>query len=96
MTKQRVLSDNQIKTLVTLYVNYKKAEAEFNEAKKILTANLECGKYESDFGSVTKQESVSMILNKDRLAFEHPEINLNEYKEPVVVTKIIVKNLNLA
>ena len=46
MTKQRVLSDKQIKTLVTLYVNYKKAEAEFNEAKKILTANLECGKYE--------------------------------------------------
>lgn len=96
MTKQRVLTEDEIKTLVTLYVNFKKAENEFNEAKKILTANLECGKYESDFGSITKQESVTMILNKDRLAAEHPEINLNDYKDPTVVTKVIVKNLNLA
>lgn len=96
MTKERVLTDKQIKTLVTLYVKFKQAESEYNEAKKILTANLECGKYESEFGSVTKQETVKMLFNKERLAFEHPEINTDEYKEPTTVTTVIVKNLNLA
>lgn len=96
MTKQRTLTEAQIKTLIRLNVQYKKAKSEYDEAKKILTTNLECGKYDADCGYVSKTESIRMILNAERLAFEHPEINLEEYKEPSTTTTIIVKNFNIA
>ena len=96
MTKERTLTEAQIKTLIRLNVLYKKAKDEYEEAKKILTANLECGKYDCKEGSVTKTETIRMVLNMERLAFEHPEINLNDYKEPSVVTSIAVKNFNIA
>lgn len=92
MTKQRTLTGAQIKNLIKLNVQYKKAKDEYEEAKKILTANLECGKYDCKEGSVIKSETIRMVINMERLAFEHPEINLNDYKEPQVVTSVAVKN----
>lgn len=96
MTKQRTLTDKQIETLIRLSVLYKKAKDDFEEAKKILTSNLECGKYSSSKGYVSKNKNIRMVLNMERLAFEHPEINLDDYKDPIESTLILVKNLNLA
>lgn len=92
MTK--VLSEKQIKELITAYTNYKKAENNFKRIKEALTKDLKPGKYESaSYGYILKSESTRTSVDLDTLLKDHPQIDVNDYTITKQVVMTTIHNL---
>lgn len=94
MTKQiKTLTDKQIEELVKAYVEYKNAEQKFKDLKEKYTKDLVEGKFSAEgIGEIIKTKFTRSSLNSTRLSEEHPEINLDEYKDTTETTSVTVKN----
>jgi len=92
MTKQ--LNEKQIQQLVKAYVEFKKAEDTWKQLRAELTDDLEPGRYESEYGRVTKSTMKKRITDWKGLLEHHPEIDTSDYTDVREVTSITVTNLN--
>lgn len=92
MTK--VLSEKQIKELITAYTTYKKAENNFKRIKESLTKDLKPGKYESiNYGYILKSESSRTSVDLDALLKDYPQIDVNDYTITKQVVMTTIHNL---
>lgn len=93
MTKEiNTLTNEEIHELVVAQVEYAKAKDKLQMLKDKLTKKLVAGKYVSDDGEVIKSVFVRSTLNTDRLLEEHPEIDLEDYKDEKETTSVTIKN----
>lgn len=92
MTKQ--LNDKQIQQLVKAYVEFKKAEDTWKQLKSELTDDLEPGRYESEYGRITKSTMKKKITNWKSLLEHHPELDTENYTDIKDVTSVTVLNYN--
>lgn len=90
MTKK--LKTKEIKELVALYIDYKRAENAFKRAKEVLCKDLAPGIYCCDDGDVTK--TISTRLTYDwKAAATDAGLDMTKYSKLIPVETISVRNL---
>ena len=85
------LNDKNLNKLLNAYRAYKEAQAKFEVLRDDMCKNLALGKYTSKLGILNKVEGKSKVIDKERFAAEHPEINLQSYEKITPYTSIKIK-----
>ena len=90
MTKK--LKTKEIKELVALYIDYKRAENAFKRAKEVLCKDLTPGVYSCEDGDVTK--TISNRLTYDwKAAATDAALDMTKYSKIIEVETISVRNM---
>ena len=84
------LTDKQMKPLIKKYTAYKKAQREWEMLRDELCKDLPIGKYISEFGVINKIMSTCKSLDKNKLAQNYPDLNLDDYETKKEYTAIKV------
>lgn len=84
------LTKNQIRQLAQAYTEFRVKENAFKTLRDKLTKDLDCGKYISEDGQVSKTESVRNYTDWDQMIKDHPEIDITKYQHSTDVTVVKV------
>ncbi len=85
------LNDKSLNKLFKLYKEYKQAQMAFEICRDEMCKDLALGKYVSKLGVLNKVEGYSKVIDKERFAAEHPDINLQAYEKKTPYSSIRIK-----
>lgn len=85
------LNDKNLNKLFKLYKEYKQAQMAFEICRDEMCKDLAIGKYVSKLGILNKVEGKSKVIDKERFAAEHPDINLMSYEKITPYTSVKIK-----
>ncbi len=88
---KKELNESDIKALIRAHQEAKVAQDNLAKLKESLLWDLDFGKYESKFGTVSKIESIQKRLDTALFESKHPRIKLDDYKTARVVEMIQIK-----
>lgn len=85
------LKNKDLDKLFKLYKTYKQAQMDFEVFRDEMCKDLALGKYISKLGILNKVEGYSKVIDKERFAADHPDINLQSYEKKTPYSSIRIK-----
>lgn len=93
-TDNEPISKSNMKKLIKLMLDAKKAKEEYETFKAEITKDLKDGKYViENIGSVSKSTYPRYTLDKEALQEAYPYINFDDYLKESMTTKVDVRSL---